>query len=197
AAMIGPSRIVPPGASEVRIGWAAIPFGRGELVCASGETVHQNAFLAFSREHDLVIAILANTSGGATRLLAGLGCDLIEEATGTRPVLPTPEPATLVPAEGLERYAGEYTNHTRLTARVEDGGLAVSLRARDPSTGAPVEQAFSLAPVGDHRFVAGPPEQPAALFAFLFMDGTERASHIATGGRIFARCDARGGTRWR
>lgn len=197
AAMIGPARHVPPGESPVRIGWAAIPFGTGKLVCASGETVHQNAFLAFSREHDLVIAILANTSGGAMRLLAGLGCDLIEEACGTRPVLPAPAPAARVPAEGLERYAGEFTNHTRLSASVAGEALAVRLRASDPSTGAPLEQSLTLVPVGEHRFVAGAPEQPAAVFEFLFMDGPDLASHITSAGRIFARCDAEGRTRWR
>jgi CubicO group peptidase (beta-lactamase class C family) len=195
-AMIGPSAHVPPGESPVRIGWANVPLGDGELICASGETANQNAFVGFNAAHDLVIAILANTSGGAARLFAGLGCDLIEEATGARPTLPTPTAARAVDVEDLERYCGNFTNHTRVSVQRQGNVLAAALTALDPATGAPQRQDFALTPIGDHRFVAGPPEQPAALFEFLFADGPDSASHMASAGRIYARCDADGKTRW-
>lgn len=190
-------RHLPPGDSPVRIGWAGVGLGEGELICASGETIHQNAFLGFSPQHDLAIAILANASGGATRLLAGLGRDLIEEAIGARLALPAPQPERAVTGVALAPYEGDYTNHTRLEVRRQDAGLAAIIRAQDPATGAPVEQAVTLTPVGAHRFVAGPPDQPAAVFEFLFAAGTERASHVASAGRTFARCDAAGRTGWR
>ena len=196
-AMVGPSRHVLPNDSPLRIGWASVPLGEGEMICASGETVHQNAFLAFSGEHQLVLAILANSSGGATRLFMSLGCDLVEAMTGARPRTPKLQPAAPVTGLPLAPYAGEYTNHTRLSATARDGLLAVAITAKDPSSPAMLRQEFLLTPIGDHRFVAGPPEQPAALFEFLFTDGPAQASHIATAGRIFARSDADGRTRWR
>jgi CubicO group peptidase (beta-lactamase class C family) len=196
-AMTEPARHLPPGDSPVRIGWASVPLGEGELICASGETAHQNAFVGFSRAHDLVIAILANTSGGATRLLASIGRDLIAEATGARLVMPMPLPASPVPDVPLKPYMGDYTNHTRIAVTQQDGALALAMRAQDPTTNGLAEQALLLTPIGAHRFVAGPPEQPAAVFEFLFMDGPKvPASHIASGGRVFARCDADGRTRY-
>lgn len=197
-AMIVPARHLPPGEGPVRIGWSSAPLGDGELICASGETIHQNAFLGFSPAHDLVLAILANTSGGATQLLGTIGCELIAELIGARLALPAPAQAAAQDGVPLAPYAGEYTNHTRLAVTPGDGTLAVTMRARDPAGGGDIEQALQLTPIGAHRFVAGPPERPAAVFEFLFMDGPETpASHIASGGRIFARCDADGRTRYR
>jgi CubicO group peptidase (beta-lactamase class C family) len=197
-AMIAPTRHLPPGDAPVRIGWSSAPLGDGELICASGETIHQNAFLGFSPAHDLVLAILANTSGGATRLLESIGCELIAELTGARLTLPAPTPAAAQDGVALAPYAGEYTNHTRMAVTPASGALAMSIRAQDPAGGAEIEQALRLTPVGEHRFVAGLPEHPAAVFEFLFMDGPEApASHVASGGRVFARCDADGRTRYR
>jgi CubicO group peptidase (beta-lactamase class C family) len=199
AAMITPSRIVPPNDSELIMGWATLPTDKGRMVAASGATVEQNAFLVHLPDQDFAMAILANAAGGGQALLMTLGREVLQACAGATPSFPNadvgdgPAPTALDPTQ----YCGEYTNHTRATVLPDDDGLRAIVTAKETTSDRIVSQTLKLRPLGDHRFATtlDGSGAPGPSLQFLFMAGEGRASHVAMpGGRVFARCDADGRT---
>jgi hypothetical protein len=192
--MVAIGRTLPPDNSAVMMGWAALPTSAGRMIIAAGQTIGQNAVLALLPERDFAIAILANTSGGAQRLLLSIGAELLREGTGATIQMPKLEVGADLPKPPYDRFAGLYTNHTRASVVATASGLDITLTAKDLASERMQSQSLSLVPIDGDRFVAGPLDSPAAVFRFLFLDGGANASHFALGGALFARCDTAGRT---
>lgn len=195
--MIEPFARVPPNDSERLIGWGALGSDRGRMMVTSGQTVEQNAFLLVSPSQDFAMSILTNTGGGAQRLLLSLGAALLRERRDLRLTLPTPASAATGPNEpALSRYVGDYTNITLARVDIEGDHLTATFSAKAPASQDRITQTLALHPVKGDQFVGVSPESetPAGVFEFLFQSGENHASHISTGGRLFARCDAQGRT---
>lgn len=194
AGMIHATARVLPDDSPVLIGWAEVPTDRGRLIAASGQTIEHNAVLAFCPEGTFAIAILANTAGAAQRLFMSLGAQLLKERADASLQMPAAPTTSTVNANNFDRYAGQYTNHTRATVRARADGLDAEFTAVDVATGRAISHTVQLTPIGAHRFA--PSQVGSAVMRFLFLHGDASASHFSTGGAIFAQCDETGATRY-
>jgi CubicO group peptidase (beta-lactamase class C family) len=192
AEMITSGLHLPPDDSPVMIGWAQAPTDRGRIIAASGQTIEHNAVLAFSPQRDFAIAILANTAGAAQRLFLSLGAQLLKERADTALQAPPALEADPSSLPILERYAGHFTNHTRVEVSAIDSALEARFHHHDAAVGAQVSSTMKFTPLGGDRFAAS----AGPALRFLFQHGDAIASHISYGGAIFARCDANGATRY-
>lgn len=71
----------------VHVSWASVPLGDGRLFFHTGGTIEQSSMLCIAPDHGVALAILTNTGAGGWNLFSGLGSELIESATGHKPVL--------------------------------------------------------------------------------------------------------------
>jgi hypothetical protein len=200
ASMIKPIRIVPPGESELIIGWTTIPTDKGRLVAAAGQTVEQNAWAVYLPGQDFALSVLTNANGGGNQVMMTVGAELLKELAGATLAFPTPPAppaeAPRLSAADVRRYVGDYTNHTRARIEEKGGQLIATLTAKETTSDRMHSESYTLRPLGDHRFgvcVQGTDTVVAGML-FMFLDGEKRGSHFNFGNRIFARCDSSGRT---
>lgn len=158
------------------------------------------AFLVHLPERDFALAILANTAGGAQRLLMSLGGEILKERADATPVYAAAvrsADCSASPAKDLAAYCGLYTNHTRALIELDGDRLVITVTAKETNSDQTASQAFSLRPIRGNRFLATGrgAEEADVPVEFLFQAESKLASHLTLpGGRVFARYDAMGQT---
>ncbi|MEM1050495.1 MAG: serine hydrolase domain-containing protein [Pseudomonadota bacterium] len=181
---------VPPGKLERMMGVVALEAGATRFILTAGETSDQNAMLVMSPEHDMALAIMANVSGGATALLSKVGLDLIEEVTGQRINLPTPDFSEGDMTVEARQILGSYSNTTIYTVEEKEGDVTLIIEDRPARHLTGVRQEIPLKPLKGSRYALVHPEtqQAVSTLEFLFMNGDdEHASHISHATRLFSR----------
>lgn len=190
AEMTEPFGLVPPNDSERLMGWAAMETKHSRFLAASGATIDQNAILIVCPEHDFVLTIMTNVAGGADRLLATIGLDLIARATGERLALPQPDFSTGPMTCNAASLVGTYVNGTIYGVELRNGVLVLTMRERPSSDAAGQQAEFNLRPLCAARFSLIPPDggEPVGILEFLKTDKScERPSHLVHASRVFAR----------
>ncbi len=167
------------------IGWALKDGIGGTLVCHSGSTIGQNAWLDVVPERRAGLALFTN--GGDATTLARLVRDEVmrEVACVGLPPLPAIDPSARV--DGM-RYLGVYQ---RAGARIEvvalEGGLGVRIRAIWFSM-APDPPTLVLRPIGGDRFrVALPGGATDAIVGFADASARGCARFLEMQGRAHPR----------
>jgi CubicO group peptidase (beta-lactamase class C family) len=190
-----PSRRVPPDDSELICAWLSVPVAHDRLLAANGATIEQNAFLVILPAARFALAILANTGGGADRLMLSLGAEILQECTGKTMLLPSPVPPGLALADAdldsmrVSELEGDYRNVARCNVRREGNRLRLHMETEDTVAGATIRQSATLVRTSRaHEFAVWLDDAlaPHTLLSFLAPEGGP-ARHLSMASRLYVR----------
>jgi hypothetical protein len=165
------------------------------LFAANGATIEQNAFLVILPAARFALAILANTGGGADRLMLGLGAEILRECTGETMLLPSPVPPGLALADAdldsmkVAEFEGDYRNVARCTVRREGNRLRLHMETEDTVARATIRQSATLVRTSRAReFAVWLDDAPAphTVLSFLAPE-IGPARHLSMASRLYVR----------
>jgi len=192
--IIDPSKTLPPNDSEIMMGWASFPSEKGRLIAANGETIENNAFVAFLPGEEFAIAALANTTGGGTNIFLSLGREIMKACVGVSIDPPTAgaieiaENGFVFDAESAAPYIGEYFNGPTFVVDLDGDSLKLTTRQESAPP-----QTFFLGKVDKHKFALAVDKKQPPLGAMQFVfqaENAPQASHIFWANRLFIRTES-------
>lgn len=194
-AMIDPHTFTPPNDKPLLMSWVILETSHGALIATSGQTIHQNALLVFSKDHGFAAAILTNATGGANQLFESVLMPILSSDYGITVslsgVVHDGEHANHeAPPEGLARYEGEYVNQTRCNIIQKTDGLYLEMIAQSTTGEGEQRDSLKLQQSGRDSFVMQAGDPPVDVGRLTFLKGPEKASndqYLAMGNRLYKR----------
>lgn len=172
-----------PDGSGWGLGWKLIPNGGLTFVGHDGGTIGHTAYLWFSPENGLAVALCAN--GGGREAFKQLAWPIFEGVCGGVPEIELPEPSG--PPASLTDYVGVYRNiGVTMEVTAEDGHLLCRAKVKD--FGQP-DVVFPMLPIGEDRFRATIGDDDRVVTAFLDR-GADGRPGLFYAGRLHRRVEA-------
>ncbi len=178
-AMQVPQATLPDGTRWAH-GWKLIPAGELTFVGHDGGTIGQSAFLWFSPQHKLVVALCAN--GAGKEAFEAVAWPIFQEVCGATPRI-NPE-GNGEAARDLSAYAGTYSNEG-VTMVVEAHGEGLRVLAKPHHFDRP-DTPFTMVPLEGDRFRATIGDDDTVVTEFYDADEQGRPT-LFYAGRIYRR----------